>query len=296
MSTPVQPLTLLVVAITGWIQRDQQAAIVYLLEENKVLKARLRGKKLRLTDAERHRLAVKGKALGRKLLAEVAGIVTPETLLAWHRRLIARKWDYSERRKQLGRPRVMVEISELVVGMAKSNPKWGYTRIRGALSNLGHTRPVQKHKRTQDWRAGPFRSSSTCGEPQFWDVSEAMSAIRVPAVSKNTNELKTGAPGRFDRHRLVASPRSGRVGGDVGDSGSPYAQGKHHPATGCHVPGRRPGSRPGPHLDQNVLARYAAGSPGLDSGPLGWPLFRCRTARSAPAPPFGANVALENRD
>ena len=71
-------------------------------------------------------------------------------------------------------------------------------------------------------------------------------------LSKNTNELKTGAPGRFDRHRPVASPRSGRVGGDVGDSGSPYAQGKHHPATGCHVPGRRPGSRPGPHLDQNV--------------------------------------------
>ena len=73
--------------------------MVYLLEENRVLKARLRGKKLRLTDAERCRLAVKGKALGRKLLAEVAGIVTPETLLAWHRRLIARKWDYSERRK-----------------------------------------------------------------------------------------------------------------------------------------------------------------------------------------------------
>ena len=113
--------------------------MVYLLEENKVLKARLRGRKLRLTDDERRRLAVKGKALGRKLLAEVAGIVTPETLLAWHRRLIARKCDYSERRKQPGRPRVMAEISELVVGMAKSNPRWGYTRIRGALSNLGHT-------------------------------------------------------------------------------------------------------------------------------------------------------------
>ena len=113
--------------------------MVYLLEENKVLKARLCGRKLRLTDDERRRLAVKGKALGRKLLAEVAGIVTPETLLAWHQRLIARKWDYSERRKQPGRPRVMAEISKLVVGMAKSNPRWGYTRIRGALLNLGHT-------------------------------------------------------------------------------------------------------------------------------------------------------------
>ena len=99
--------------------------MVYLLEENRVLKARLRGEKLRLTDDERRRLAVKGKARGRKLLAEVAGIVTPETLLAWHRRLIARKWDYSERRKQPGRPRVMAEISELVVEMAQSNPKWG---------------------------------------------------------------------------------------------------------------------------------------------------------------------------
>ncbi len=110
MSTPIQPLTLLVIAIAGWIQREQQAAIVYLLEENRVLKARLRGRKLRLTDDERRRLAVKGKALGRKLLAEAAGIVTPETLLAWHRRLIARKWDESARRKQLGRPRVIYYV------------------------------------------------------------------------------------------------------------------------------------------------------------------------------------------
>ena len=62
----------MVVAVAGWIQRDQQAAIVYLLEENRVLKARLRGRKLRFTDDERRRLAVKGKALGRKLLEEVA--------------------------------------------------------------------------------------------------------------------------------------------------------------------------------------------------------------------------------
>ena len=91
MSAPIHPWTFLVVAVAGWIQREQQAAIVYLLEENRVLKARLHGRKLRFTDDERRRLAAKGKALGRKLLAEVAGIVTPETLLAWHRRLIARK-------------------------------------------------------------------------------------------------------------------------------------------------------------------------------------------------------------
>ena len=92
MNTPLQPLTLLVVAIAGWLQRDQQAAMVYVLEENRVLKARLRGKKLRLTDAERRRLAVKGKALGQKLLAEVAGIVTPETLLGKTRKRSSVFW------------------------------------------------------------------------------------------------------------------------------------------------------------------------------------------------------------
>ena len=163
--------------------------MVYLLEENRVLKARLRGKKLRLTDDERRRLAVKGKALGRKLLAEVVGIVTPETLLAWHRRLIARKWDYSERRKQLGRPRVMVEISELVVGMAKSNPKWGYTRIRGALSNLGHT--VARSTIANILREHGIEPAPERGERTPWRT------FLAAVVSKNTNELKTSSPGRF---------------------------------------------------------------------------------------------------
>ena len=77
----------------------------------------------------------------------------------------------------------------------------------------------------------------------------------------------------------------GRVGGDVGDSGSPYAQGKHRPATGCHAPGRRPGSRPGPHLDQNVLGQLRRGNLSLDSEPLGRPLFRrCAALLAARSP------------
>ena len=154
MSTPIQPWTFLVVAVAGWIQREQQAAIVYLLEENRVLKARLRGRKLRFTDDERRRLAAKGKELGRKLLAEVAGIVTPDTLLAWHRRLIARKWDYSARRQRLGRPRVLVEIAELVVAMAKANPKWGYTRISGCAFESRKYR-CQEHHREYSTRTRP---------------------------------------------------------------------------------------------------------------------------------------------
>ena len=77
---------------------------------------------------------------------------------------------------------------------------------------------------------------------------------------------------------------SRRVGGDVGDSGSPYAQGKRGPATGCHAPGRRPGSRPGQHLDQNVLAGYAAVALALILD-LGRPLFRRCTALSATRSP-----------
>ena len=69
------------------------------------------------------------------------------------------------------------------------------------------------------------------------------------------------------------APDLGCVGGDVGDSGSPYAQGKHRPATGCHAPGRRPGSRPGPHLGQDVVGQLRCGNLSLDSGPLGLPVL-----------------------
>ena len=86
------------------------------------------------------------------------------------------------------------------------------------------------------------------------------------------------------------APDLGRVGGDVGDSGSPYAQGKHHPAMGCHVPGRRPGSRPGPHLDQNVLVGYATVALASILDPSGGLFSDAARPCQRPAPPFGANV------
>ena len=84
--------------MAGWVNRHQQAGIDYVLEENRVLRAQLRGKRLRLSDNERRRLAVKAKALGRKALAQVASIVTPDTLLRWYRDLIAAKYDGSKNR------------------------------------------------------------------------------------------------------------------------------------------------------------------------------------------------------
>ena len=86
---------------------------------------------------QRRRLAVRAKALGRKALAEIATIVRPETLLAWHRKLIAQKYDGTAYRAP-GRPRTSGEIEALVVRMAEENRDWGYRRIEGALSSLVH--------------------------------------------------------------------------------------------------------------------------------------------------------------
>ena len=137
MST-VQPWQLFVVTVAGWINEHQQDVIDYLVEENRVLKGQLCGRRLRLTDDERRRLAVKGKALGRRVLERMAHIVTPDTIMSWYRRLVASKWDYSSRRKRPGRPRIKTEIADLVLRMARSNSGWGYTRIKGALAHLGH--------------------------------------------------------------------------------------------------------------------------------------------------------------
>ena len=123
--------------MSGWLTRRQQSAIEYLRAENRVLREQLGGRRLRQTDEQRRRLAVLGRALGRKALGDVACIVTPDTLLRWYRELVAKKYDGSARRKP-GRPRTQQELADLMVRMANENPTWGYTRIRGALANLGH--------------------------------------------------------------------------------------------------------------------------------------------------------------
>ena len=137
MPTVLDPFRFLLIALAGWMNQRQLQMIEYLREENRVLREQLRDRRVRFTDDQSRRLAAKAKGLGRKLLAEVATIVTPETLLRWHRRLIAQKYAGSAKRSP-GRPRTAVEIEELVVRMAQENRDWGYRRIQGTLSNLGH--------------------------------------------------------------------------------------------------------------------------------------------------------------
>ena len=119
------------------MSQRQQRVIEYLIEENRVLREQIGNQRMRFRDNQRRRLAARAKKLGRKLLSQLATIVTPDPLLAWHRKLIAKKYDGSAYRTP-GRPRTPIVITTLVIRMAEENRDWGYRRIQGALANLGH--------------------------------------------------------------------------------------------------------------------------------------------------------------
>src|SRR5215831_4178870 len=137
MRPALDPFRLLLISLAGWLNQQQQDVIDYLQEENHILREQLGGKGLRFNDDQRRRLAVRAKKLGWRVLHDLRTIVTPATLLGWHRRLIARKYDGRQQRGP-GRPRVIEEIQRLVIPMARENRNWGYRRIQGALANLGH--------------------------------------------------------------------------------------------------------------------------------------------------------------
>jgi putative transposase len=122
--------------VTGRVDQELMARNDYLATENRILKAQLDAR-LKLSDAERAALGEIGHRLGRKVLAEVATVARPDTILAWYRKLVARKFDGSEARRGPGRPRVKRELEQLIVRMAHENRDWGYDRIVGALANLG---------------------------------------------------------------------------------------------------------------------------------------------------------------
>jgi len=124
MNFVLQPWQLLLIILAGWMNRRQQQVIDYFRTENQILKEKLGQRRILLDDDQRRRLAAKGKILGRKLLAEIGTLFTPDTILRWHHRLIAQKWDYSDRRRQRpGRPPVSDEIRQLVLRLARENPR-----------------------------------------------------------------------------------------------------------------------------------------------------------------------------
>ena len=124
--------------ISGSVDEELLLRIEYLVAENRILRDQIAGR-VQLSDAERRTLAEIGKKLSKQTLEEVASIVKPDTILAWHRKLVAQKFDGSKHRRSLGRPRVDPELEELVLRMARENRSWGYDRIQGALKHVGYT-------------------------------------------------------------------------------------------------------------------------------------------------------------
>src|SRR5262244_3232797 len=137
MRAILDPFSFVVISFAGWMNQHQQHVIEFLREENRLRREQIGDRRLRFSDNQRRRLAARAKKLGRRLLAQVATIVTPETLMAWHRKLIAQKYDGTSFRT-LGRRGTAKEIAVLVVRRAEENRAWGYRRIQGALANLGH--------------------------------------------------------------------------------------------------------------------------------------------------------------
>jgi len=135
----LNPLTFITVAIAGWMNRHQQEAIAYLRTENKILREKLGQKRILLNDSQKRRLAAAAVRLPRDLLREVVTLFTPDTLLRWHRWMIARKYDGSGRRGKPGpAPTKQRMIRDLVLQMAEANPDWGYGRMYGELKKLGY--------------------------------------------------------------------------------------------------------------------------------------------------------------
>jgi putative transposase len=183
-------LHVLIAMVAGWIQRHQQQVITYLQEENHILKAQLGGRRPRLTDPERRRLAALAHPLGRTRLQEVATIATPATLLRWYKRLIAQKFDGSQQRRPCGRPRIVEEVEQLIVRMAEENRTWGYRRIQGALANLGHhidALTVHNILRRHHLEPAPKRRKAGMSWQQFlklhWDILAATDFFTVEVAT-----------------------------------------------------------------------------------------------------------------
>jgi hypothetical protein len=170
----LDPVQFVLVAIAGWMNQRQQQTIEYLREENRVLREQLANRRLHFNDDQRRRLAFRAKGLGRKLLSEVATLVTPDTSSKWHRKLIAQKYDGHDRRGA-ERPRTGKELESLVVQMTEENRTWGYRRIQAALSTvvLGNcvmTRIVADHVFSEIGSERQNSSKLAGDERQHWDV------------------------------------------------------------------------------------------------------------------------------
>lgn len=194
--------------ISGTVDQELLLRNEYLVTENRILRNQIKGR-LRLTDGERRTLAEIGKRLGKKALTEVANIVRPETILAWHRKLIARKFDGSKNKKSPGRPKTEAELEALIIRLAKENRSWGYDRIVGALANIGYAvsdqtvgnilkrhglAPAPERKKTSTWKEfirthRELLSATDFFTTEVWTLSGLTTYYVLFFIRLNTREI-----------------------------------------------------------------------------------------------------------
>jgi transposase InsO family protein len=201
----IAPLQFLILLVAGFLQRRQKGAIEYLLAENRVLRERLGPNRLRFTDAERRMLAEKGKPVGRKLLAEIATLASPETILRWYRQLVAAKYDGRAGSSKGDRGKRKDATTQLLT-MARQNPSWGYTRLRGALKNVGFElgrstiarilkehgiEPAPRRGRTMSWKTFLAAHWEAIAAADFFSVEVVTSRGLVGYFVLLVMQLKT---------------------------------------------------------------------------------------------------------
>jgi putative transposase len=120
MSFVLQPWYFLLSILAGWINGQQQKQIEFQRTLIQVLREKLGKKRIVLDDDQRRRLAIKGKVLGRKLLDEICSVFTPDTILRWHRKLVAQKWDHTDKRRAVGRPPIPQEVVDHILQFARN--------------------------------------------------------------------------------------------------------------------------------------------------------------------------------
>jgi hypothetical protein len=175
--TSTAPLQFLILLVGSWISRRQGEAIEFLQAENRVLRARLGPRRLRFTHAERRLLAEKGKPLGRKLLAEVASLATPETILRRYcvRRPIVIAWLST----QIDIRAVADEFNaytvtqiRIALGQVAKHPLRGPETSYDAVTDHGKVsagQPVAGVRLRRDGDAYVFRLTEVSGEVYSWD-------------------------------------------------------------------------------------------------------------------------------
>jgi hypothetical protein len=219
--------------VTGSVNQELLLQNEYLAAENRILRAKLPST-LRLSDPERATLAEIGKRLGRKALGQVAYVAKPDTILAWYRKLVAHKFDGSKHRQYLGRPKVAAEAEALAVRMARENADWGYDRIVGALSNLGHQvsdqtvgnilrrhgiAPAPKRGQTTTWKDFIAAHMNVLAGVDFFTVEGAGHRLCVVLPSSGKSSSQGGGHHQTPRPRVDGTDRSQRNAGELGTLG-----------------------------------------------------------------------------